>query len=383
MDIVSSRALGWVACVALGAPSAYAAEWSVQPAFAVGTDYDSNRTLAPEAIGSEGVSMSGNMRLVHATERLQLLVLPELALQRYSDRRFDRSDNDAITADAAWTGISSSLDLNASLRDQSTLSSELLSTGIIDLHTRRRDEQAGGTWSYAYAERWSVSLFSTYLSENYHGNATTPLQDNRLTTIGLSEKYVASERLSFAASVSSGRYTTEQAFFDTRSASASSGFVLNLSERNSISGELGWNRRTDRFARSSGFVGQISITRTTEVGSVSLSGGRSVNPSGFGVFSQTDQALLSASRGLTERLALGAAVSWYRTQSAFQSFSFEERSFSQVRVSLTWQANEYWSIRGQLEGNRADSRLNADLIARGWRAGLVTIWAPQKHSLSR
>ena len=383
MDIVSSRALRWVAVVALGIASAHAADWSVQPLLVVGTDYDSNRTLASDATGSEGVSMSGNMRLVHATERLQLLLLPELALQRFSDRRFDRSDNDALSARATWTGMLTSFDLSASLRDQSTLSSELLSTGIFDLHTRRRDEQIGGTWSYAYAERWGVSLFSSYESQNYHGNATTPLQDNRLTTFGLSEKYIATQRLSFTASASSGHYVTEQSSFDTRSDSASAGFILSLSERNQITGDFGWNRRTDQFSRSSGFVGQLLVSRSSETGSLSFSAGRSVVPSGFGVFSQMDQVLLSASRGLSERLTLGAALSWYRTQSAFRSVTFDDRSYSQVRVSLTWRADPYWSIGAQLEGNRADSTLSADPIAQGWRAGLVATWQPLERGLSR
>jgi hypothetical protein len=145
----------------------------VQPALAVETDYDSNRTLATAAIGSEGVSMAmaGNMRLERATERLQLLLLPDIELQRFSDRRFNRSDSGGSTAELIWTGPLTSLDLSGLLRDQSTLASELISTGIVDLHTRRRDEQLGGSWSYAYAERWALSLFSSYQSQTYHGDA--------------------------------------------------------------------------------------------------------------------------------------------------------------------------------------------------------------------
>lgn len=383
MGIVSSRALRWVVVVALAAPGAYAAEWSVQPSLVVGSDYDSNRNLASDPIGSEGLSMSGKMRLEHATERMQLLLLPEVELQRFSDRRFNRSDDGGLTADARWLGELFSFDLSGLLRDQSTLSSELLSTGYFDLHTRRRDEQAGGTWAYKYAERWQLALNAGYQSQRYHGNAATPLQDNTLTTLGVTEQYTASEQWALTASVSSGRYTTEQALFDTRSDSATLGFVWASSERNKVSGEIGWDRRSDRYSRSSGFVGELSVARSWETGNVSLSGGRSVTPSGFGVFSQTDQAVLTVGRRLSERLSLAGSLSWYRTSSAFESFDFEERTYEQVSLSLTWQANEYWSIGTNLQGNRSTSQLFNPVEGRGWRVGLLASWQPLEHALSR
>lgn len=382
MHILSSRALKWVAVVVLGAPGAYAAEWSVQPVLAVATDYDSNRAFAPDAIGSEGVSMSGNMRLEHATERLQLLLQPDVELQRFSDRRYDRSDSGGSTAEAIWTSELTSLDLTGVLRDQSTLASEPLSTGIIDLNTRRRDEQLGGTWSYSYAERWGLGLFANYASQNYHGNAATPLQDNKLTTYGASEKYLASDSLAFTLTASTGRYLTQESFFDARSDSATLGFTWSTSERDKLGGDLGWNRRTDRFSRSSGFIGDLSFTRNWEVGSLAFSGGRSVVASGFGVFSQTDQAQLNASRGLSERLRCSAGLVWVRTTSAFESFYLDRHTYSQARVSLSWLANEDWSISWEVGAERQDVLLT-DSHGSGWRTAVSASWQPLKYSLSR
>lgn len=382
MHILSGRALRWVAVVALGAPSAYAAEWSVQPALAVSADYDSNRTLARDAIGSEGVSMSGNMRLEHATERLQLILLPDIELQRFSERQYNRSDSGGSSAEAIWTGQLTSLDLTGLLRDQSTLAAELASTGIIDLNTRRRDEQVGGTWSYAYAQRWVLSLFSNYASQTYHGNATTPLQNNRLTSYGAAEKYIASDRLAFTLTLSTGHYTTEEAFFDTRSDTATAGFIWSSGERDKLTGDLGWNRRTDRFSRSSGFVGDLAFGRNWEIGSVTLSGGRSVIASGFGVFSQTDQAQFTASHNLSERLTSSVGLTWTRTTSAFQSFALDEHTYAQANVTLSWQANEYWSLACDVGAERQEFPLN-HTQGHGWRAGLSASWHPLKYSLSR
>jgi len=140
----------WIAAVlALGVASgARAAEWVMAPDFAVSVDHDTNRTLAVEPIASEGYSMSADMRLQRSTERFDLSVLPEVHLQRFSDPRFDRSDDGSLTTDGLWRTERSQFELNGVLRDQSTLSSEIFSTGVIDLNTRRRDEQANASWSF-------------------------------------------------------------------------------------------------------------------------------------------------------------------------------------------------------------------------------------------
>lgn len=380
MGILSSRV--WVAVVACGAPCAYAAEWSVQPSLSVGIDYDSNRTLAPEAIGSEGVSMSGNMRLAHASERLQLLLQPDVELQRFSDPRFNRSNSGGATAEAIWTGELTSFDFTGVLRDASTLSAELLSTGIIDLNTRRRDEQLGASWAYQYAERWGVSLFTNYQTQTYHGNAVTPLQDSKLTSYGAAEKYIATDRLALTLTLSTGRYTTEAALFNTRSDTAIAGFVYSSSERDKLTGDVGWNRRTDSFSRSSGLIGDLTFSRAWEIGTLALSAGRSVVASGFGIFSETDQVQLNATRGLSERLTLGAGLSWYRTSSAFQSFYLDRHTYSQANVSLAWQASEHWSITGLAGAERQDLLLTG-AQGHGWRTAVNVGWQPLKYSVSR
>jgi hypothetical protein len=383
MDIVFSRALRWVVVLAFGIAGARAAEWSVAPELSIAVDHDSNRTLSTDAVGSEGVSMSGDTRLQVATEDLTLLVLPQWQLQRFSDRRFDRSDDGSLTTEVTWAGLLNSFDVSAVIRDQSTLSAELLTTGYFDLNTRRRDEQYSASWSFAYSERWVASVLATYQSQVYHGNATTPLQNNELTNFGVSEKYIWSERLALTATASTEHYLTEESLFDTRSDQLSVGFKATPTERTLISGDFGVNRRTDELSRSNGFVGDFSVSTRSEVGSVSLNAGRSVVPSGFGVFSQMDQALVNATHGLSERLTLGGTLGWYRNQSAFQNFNLEDRTFAQGTVSLSWQADEYWSMSCETEENWSQSRVVAGQTAKGWQVGVSASWRPLKHSLSR
>ncbi len=381
MRTAFNGAIRVAALMAAGVTGAHAAEWSIAPSFAVAVDEDTNRTLATDAIASQGLSMSADMRLRRATERFDLWLLPQLHIQRFSDRRFDRSDDAGLTSEGTWLTERSTFDVSSLIRDQSTLTSELFSTGIFDLNTRRRDERLNASWAFAYAEHRVFSLTSGFQSSNYHGNSTTSLQDSKYSTFGASERFIVSERLSFSLDASAGKYVTPDAAFATRSDSLSVGFMRRLSERTRVTGEFGVNRRTDRFSSTNGFVGQLSIARSTETGGFSLSAGRNVAPSGFGIFTQTDQAQLAVSRGLAPRWNLNASLSVYRTSSAFQSFNLADRTYSQLNVALTWQANEYWSIGTTAGADRAVS--NTGLPASGWHLGLQSVWRPMPNSLSR
>ena len=362
--------------------SAQAAEWSLSPTLAVGVDEDTNRTLATDAIASQGLSMTADMRLQRTTERFDLSLLPQLRVQRFSDRRFDRSDDGGLTAPASWLTERSNIDVSAVLRDQSTLTAEIFSTGIFDLNTRRRDEQVSASWAFSYAERRVFSLTSGFQSSDYHGNAATSLQDSRYATFGASERFILSERLSMSLDASTGEYRTPDAAFATRSDSISVGFMESLSERARVTGEFGVDRRTDQFSSTNGFVGQLAVSRSTDRGGFSLAASRSVAPSGFGIFTQTDQAQLSMNRALGPRLSLNSTLGVYRTASAFQSFSLVERTYSQASVALVWQASEYWTVGAHVIASRADSG-SALSAASGWQLGLQSTWRPRPNSLSR
>jgi len=384
MHVMSVRASSslWIAAVlALGAAGARAAEWSMAPGFAVSVDHDTNRTLAAEPIASEGLSMSADMRAQYSTERFDLSVLPQVHLQRFSDRRFDRSHDGSLTADGLWRNERSQFDLNALLRDQSTLSSEIFSTGIIDLNTRRRDEQANASWSFAYAERRVFSLSAAYQTQTYHGNATT-LQDNKYLSFDAAERFILSEQLSASVDASTGRYTTEIAAHGARSDTVEVGFVEQFSERVKLTGNVGINRRTDLLTTKDGFIGQIALSRGTDIGNFSVSVGRSVIPSGFGVFTQSDQGQLAYNRGLSPRLTFGANLSTYRSSSAFQSFTFGERTYSQAGMSLSWQADEYWNVGLSALASKANGT-SAFPEGRGWQVALSSVWHPSRQSISR
>jgi hypothetical protein len=101
---------------------------------------------------------------------------------------------------------------------------------------------------------------------------------------------------------------------------------------------------------------------------------------------QSDEVLLSATRALGPRLSLDCSAGFYRTTSAFRSFSLADRRYAQIGMGLSWQATEQWSIGARVSGSRANSTGFSGVTlgtADGWQAGLSSVWSPARRSISR
>ncbi len=382
MGPAGATALGIAVAFVAGIPSARAAEWSLAPMLAVAADRDTNRTLAVDPVASEGLSMSIDLRMQRATERFRFSVRPQLNLQRFTDPRFSRSDDGGVTTEATWLMERSSFGLTTVFKDQSTLASEIASTGVIDLKTRRRDEEATASWTFAQSERRALTVSSSFASFAYHGNAVTPLEDSQYVNFGATEQFSLSEYLALSLTGSGGEARTPARRDSTRFETLSIGISSPFTERMRLAADFGVNRRTDGALSSQGFVGQLSLSRSTECGGFTFAALRSVAPSGFGVFAQTDEVRISMQRALGPRLSMGSAVVLYRTTSAFRSLTLADRTYTQASERLAWQASETWSVATQVLWNRAQAKYRTD-NQRGWQVRLESVWTPNPRSLSR
>src|SRR5262245_30677900 len=239
MRTATANALGVAVFCAAGASSAHAAEWALAPSLVVSADHDSNRQLAFEPISSEGLSVSTDLALQRRTERFELSLRPQFRLQRFTDRRFNRSDDYGLSAGTKWLNERSSFAVSAGYRDESTLTSEIFSTGIIDLDTRRRDETADAQWTYSQSERLGFSGSASFSNVTYEGRAVTPLSDNRYVTTGVAEQFKYSDRLSFSIQGSVGRLETPAFGDPTRFSTVSLGLSARPTERTELALDAG------------------------------------------------------------------------------------------------------------------------------------------------
>ena len=386
MGRATAGALGLAVAIAGAAsPAAWAADWTVAPTLTVGIDNDTNRLLVSPAIPSRGLSMSVDTHFDLDTERLQLTLRPYGQIQRYSDPRLYHTDEEGIDATAKWLATErSSFSVHSLLQDASTLFSELTSTGIFHVGQRRRDEDFDGTWALQQTERWTLQLGGTYSSSTYHGADATVLSNFRQAFGTATESLAWTERLTVSLTGAAGDAHTTGAEQSTPFDSVGGGFQWQPSERASVQGSIGASRQTSGALTSTTLIGALSLSYSTELSQLTVSAQRQMQPSGLGVFTQVDQASLTASRDLAPRLTLDSEAEIYRDTSAFRSpfisFTFADRTYWEAHLRLNWQQTPTWTLATQLLYDGADSPksffIPAGLEAHGWSVSLLSVWAP-------
>jgi hypothetical protein len=336
--------------------------------------------------------MSLDTHFERDTERLQLSVRPYGEAERYTDNRLNPTSEGGIEATATWLQVErSKFTLHTMVQDASTLYAELNSTGIIHIGQRRRDEDVDGSWSYQQTERWTLQLGGTYSSSDYHGADTSALSNYRQAFGTASESFALTEQVVLTLNGSAGDAHTAGAEQATSFESLGSGFQWQPTERASVQGNIGVSRQTTGTLASNTLIGSLSVSYSTELSTFALSAQRQMQPSGYGIFTQVDEATLTANRSLSERLSLGAEAEVYRNSSAFQSpfisFTYAERTYAESHLRLSWQQTPTWTLALQLQYDRADSPVSylipAGLHAQGWLASLQSVWAPLGASASR
>lgn len=336
--------------------------------------------------------MSLDTHFEHDTERLQLKLRPFGEVERYSDDRLDPTSEEGIEATATWLETErSSFTLHTLVQDASTLYSDLTTTGLIRVGQRRRDEDFDGTWAFQQTERWTLQLGGSYQGSDYHGAGTSALSNYRQAIGTASESFSYTEQLILSLNASAGDAKTTGSEQSTRVDSLGTGFQWRPTERASVQGSLGVSRQTNAGLTTNTTIGELSVSYSTELGNFALTAQRLLQPSGFGIFTQVNEAILTISHNLSERLSLDAEAQVYRTTSAFTSqfisFSYADRTYEESHLGLNWQQTPTLTLGLQLQYQRADNPVSflypAGLQAHGWAVSLQSVWAPLGAHLSR
>jgi hypothetical protein len=373
-------------------PAALAAQWSFVPTFAFLIDHDSNRFLVPDGTPSDGASMSVDAQLQYATDRLTVALHPQALLQRYDSRIFPNTNDVSLGGNVNWLTERSSFAFNGLVSELSLLTTELPVTGIVEPGTRVRNENAAGSWTYAETETRSLTLQASSVDAVYQSQSGlipgTPLLSYRGTTLSATQQFQHSERLGLFATLSIGSFDEQGLLATVRTDGLVMGLKSQLSERTTLSVDAGVSRTTYLSLVSEGFLGDLTLTRSTETGSLTLSASRNVQPAGFGEITQQDTIKLAAHRDLSERLGADANLSFNRYSSVFDipglisiDLPYLDRSFAQLGLGLTWHQTETWSLASWAYENRAEA--NTVPTADGWQVQVSAVWTPRGRSVSR
>lgn len=374
------------ASAALCARQALADDWQIVPSMFVGTSYaDNPRLLAEGGLSTSGAIGELRANLLRRTERSELTLRPRLTSARYSDDESLDSDDRYINAAYHWVGERSEWNMDLGWTRDTTLTSELGSTGLVQ--SNRRHE--AGTFSVApkvmFTERVSGGM-QMYLVDNRYLDAEfTGLMDYRYITLSAFSQVVLTDAGSaLTLTAQGGRLSTEGLFASqTEDGTLRLGWTFQPWLLWTVSFSGGPSMVKTSQASDTGLVVDSEIKRQGDRWSLTANAGRSQAPTGRGVLTRRDDVRLTFNRSLTERLSANLVARWSRSEDLVPQQGrtvLSHVDYAQLGLGANWRLARDWSLALQFSGNTQDYELATER-ANGYRASLSIVWNGQPQSL--
>jgi hypothetical protein len=363
--------------LACGAPTAFAAEWSVTPVYSSSVDYDSNRRLLTDARGTGSAILSADLQFKRALEDAEISIEPRYTFRRYTDSTLGNGDDRGITAGLAKSGERSTLQATASFTDQSTLTTELLETGIVTGDTHRRQTQAGSTWSWSQTERRQLITQLSYIDVSYYGQGRAALPGFRYPSGSVGERFGVTENGSLTVSAFGSELSSDARGGSSHEYGLQAELIYYFSERIHFDGSVGESSRLLAGVSSHGTDASLSLTRDMPRGNLALTYTRSLVPYGIGFLVERQQATASGLYQLTPYLNVSVSLLRIQNNEAAVRLGLDRRSIDSITTGFTWHPTETWSLGLQLSGIRTQTpAFLRDQTVNEWRSSASLTWTP-------
>jgi hypothetical protein len=374
--------IAWVAMLGVSA-AASAAEWSAQPRVTVALDTDSNRRLDTEAEDSQSLRIGFAAALAHAQPRQRIELRPRLDIARFdgTDRELDSNDY-GLNVALQRSGERWQFDASVNGARDSTLTTELTDTGLIDGRTRRQSLGADVSASYAIGQRSTVQVSAGHSDIDFDRAEGTGLVPYGYTSFAAGYVFQVSERTELVTQAFGGRLDVPQSALTTDNVGVRAILRKRVSERFRFDASAGVSRTESDDRSDQSQVFSASVTWNNELTEVALSLSRNVEPSARGRLVDADSVNLNYRRRVSERLTVGVAGSYARREDLLFGFFPEEREYYNYSAIASLRVNPTL----QLEAAAGRARQSFNLIERqasGERASLSLVWTPRQIAQSR
>ncbi len=381
---LAQSAAGASALCALGlltTGSVGAADWSMVASGRMATAYLDN----PHFLQAGGASTSGAVaelgaRVQRLTETLELSFEPRLRSARYEDDDSLDTDDRSLQAQLGYTTQRSHWSAAATLIRDSTLTSELGTTGLVQTNRPHRSAALSGGPSFTLGERLSIGAQGYLLDSRYSEHEGTALTDYRYASVSLFAKRAASERSDLSLTLQAGQLDPDQS---ARTADASLRlawvFAPHALWTTTLSAGPAYVRTP--FRHDTGVVFDADVQRRGERWTVSSALGRSLVPTGRGLLTRRDRIAIGWSYSAAENLTCSLSAQWQRNDDVAVFGSMPRRlEYQRLDAGIDWRFAEHWSLAVQL-GAATQQYDDQAAGADAQRASLSLVWNGPRHHL--
>lgn len=343
-----------IGCLALLAPALVQAErWYVEPRASLRAFYDDNVRLSiADPVSTLGGTLSAQVESGRRTE------VSEIGLQGRINSSHHADASDLDETDFAF-GFTSAYQLGRSrfkfdgqLDYDSTLTSEISTSGYVQANKRRERFQLSPSWLYTLSPRTQVETTLSYEAVSYEDVDVIPLFDYSFARAGLTLTHALSERAQAMSRLSFDRYDASQV--DT--ISDSYGFELGasymLSETTTLTGFAGVRHSRSETptwfgieeSDNTGPLFQLTLNRRFEVGQLRLTAARSMLPSSSGTLLDTTSLGVGFDYPIGPRWTFSLDASGYRNRSPDGEQSTNDRDYLSFSPKLSHRLSRSLSV---------------------------------------
>jgi outer membrane protein assembly factor BamA len=219
-------------------------------------------------------------------------------------------------------------------------------SGVVFSNQDRQRIQLMPEFTSRITQKSQIGARLQYLDTSYDTGTGAGLNDFNETRATLSYEYTLNPRDALILSAGATRYEPDAGTTDINSYGAGIGFRRSLSERTTVSVNLGAEQtETGDNSDANNVVGDISVNHRLETTRILAAYRRSVSGSGFGNVSVRDSIVLNLKRNLSEKSTIGIGIRAYQ-RSALDSGNqnFVEQDYLQLRAQYSWQLTRIFSI---------------------------------------
>jgi hypothetical protein len=379
-----------------------ATEWSVTPRVKMSAEVNDNKRLIRSSVEKQlgkthdpvvGGLLDLSAEAAMNTESTKLYFSPRAVLSRYTrDGLPGGLSSENFYIDFGGTHALNerlTIGLRGNYTYDTTLTSELQTTGRTQSRFRRSTIDLNPTIAYATSERNTVQGGINYTNTMYESQARqVGLLDYLYQGVYLADTYKLNDKEEVSATVSANRFEPANVTSSVLVNGKTVPFQVQKSTTDNLSFEAGYSRKFSESLKGSveagvihtrtdtkthvlgnflgtqttsdlGFLFDISATKTFERAELSAGFSRRVIPSGFGSQITQNELRVAANHKFSERFNGGLNLLWddnHYTANRFSSIAPNE--YQRAEPYLRYQLTPFWYLMAQYiysRSSRSDS----------------------------
>ena len=353
-----------------------AAEWLMTPAGRMTSDYTDNpRLLAEGDDAAAGVVGELQTRFERRTERSRLQLQPRVRAARYKEDESLDSDDGYLEAGYDFQTEQSTWSTTVGYTRDTTLTSEVDTTGIVQTNRRHEALSVSGGETWALTPRLGVGGEASWLDNRYPDAGFTSLVDYEYRSASLFTRYAMTERSLFTVTANAGDLVVPDRDSSTRNATLRLGWSYLPAKLWTLDVAAGPAFVESDFGSDDGVVYKLDVRRSAERWNFNASAGRDLTPTGRGILTRRDQIAAGVSRKFTEFVSGGVSVRGIRNQDLLPQPGrhFQDVQYGRVDLRLDWRIAQHWSVVLGLSA-ATQSYDPSPQSARNHRASLGIAW---------